>query len=252
MKDKKNIVIIILTILVVVLGGYIICDKAFAKKDNKANESTNTVTNNNNEKKTENTKKTYELIGEDYVGLLYSGFAEFDWPTESVGHEDGEPDKLVRNINIPKINIETSTTNTINNKILSKFENYIALTKQVTTTYNFDPVSLEVNYTYTVLNGIIFIDIHTDHYAYRASGHSYDDIYYYDMENDKELTYKEVLKKLGLNEEHILRFIYDETKGTDSQKIQDVYPVMANTELRVFFNTEEIYDGIDIVDYSLL
>lgn len=114
------------------------------------------------------------------------------------------------------------------------------------------PASLSTNYTYTVLNNIIFISVVTEYNLYRGSGASYVNVYYYDINADKELTYKETLTKLGVDEKNVLKFVASETKGTDLQKIDNIYPTNNNQSLYVFYETENAFMGYDKVTYNLI
>lgn len=248
MKDKKNIVIALLVIIIIALGGYLIYDKVNNKSNCDTNNKQQEKANNTNADK--NNESAKEFNGLNYVGLAYTAFKEFDWPTASVGYEEGEPKKLVRLVNLPKINITTDATEKLNKKILDDNQNYINMVKQDNKD-NEIPASLSTNYTYTVLNNIIFISVVTEYNLYRGSGASYVNVYYYDINADKELTYKETLTKLGVDEKNVLKFVASKTKGTDLQKIDNIYPTNNNQSLYVFYETENAFMGYDKVTYNL-
>lgn len=249
MKDKKNIIIIILTVLVVILGGYLVYDKLNNKSNcDVNNKQEGQVSNTNVDKNNESSK---DFNGLNYVGLAYTAFKEFDWPTAAVGYEEGEPKKLVRQVNLPKINITTDATEKLNKKILDDSKNDIEMVEQGNSE-NDMPISSEVNYTYAVLNNIIFISVTVDSNFYRGSSSSYVKVYYYDIDADKELTYKEALAKLGVDEKNVLEFIADKTNGTDLQKIDNIYPTDNNEYLYIYYETEEAFMGSDRLTYSLV
>lgn len=45
------------------------------------------------DKNSEATKRTYDSIDLNYVGLAFTGFKELDWSTAKLGKETGEPEK---------------------------------------------------------------------------------------------------------------------------------------------------------------
>ena len=50
---------------------------------------------------------------------------------------------------------------------------------------------------------------------------------------------------------YILKFVASETKGTDLQKIDNIYPTNNNQSLYVFYETENAFMGYDKVTYNL-
>ena len=246
MKDKKNIVIALLVIVVIALGGYLIYDKVNNKSNCDTNNKQEEKANNTNvDKNSEVTKRTYDSVGLNYVGLAFTGFKELDWPTAKWGKETDEPEKIVRNVNLPKINITTTAADDLNKKILKDYNGIINMLYQ-NNDDDIDPISLDVNYTYTVLNNVIFISISTENYFFRGTSSSDVDVYYYDIDSDKELTYQEVLNKFGIKESFLLKYVANETNGTDLQKLKAIYPVLANTKLRIYYMSDEEFTGLAV------
>ena len=49
-----------------------------------------------------------------------------------------------------------------------------------------------------------------------------------------------------------LKYVANETNGTDLQKLKAIYPVLANTKLRIYYMPDEEFTGFGSTDYSLM
>ena len=134
----------------------------------------------------------------EYVGLAFSGIRLYDWPSKVLEKQKGEPDKLVFKANVPKILIDTEETKKINDEIYEQCKTIINEVKDASSRNNVEAknaaIEAYVDYSYTILKNILFIDVKTTRLNLRASGSSYDKIYYYDIKNDKELNISDVIK----------------------------------------------------------
>lgn len=246
MKDKKAIIIIILLVISLSLGGYLIYDKAFSNKCNtkeiispneeKNNTSNDSKDNNDNNTTNNNTtsKKDYE-----YVGLAFNGYKTYNWSDSGIPREDGEPEQTVNRISIPKILIDTTVTKKLNDKMYSSYSGYIS---KITNNLKDEAiVSTDVSYSYAIYKDILFILITDSYLNYRGSGITSYNGYYYDIKNDKELTFKEVAKKLNIDTKKALdkaNNSNEELSGNEKAKyVCNVIPNDMNNYLDVYYTT---------------
>lgn len=150
-------------------------------------------------------KKEKKKINPDdvIVETAYEGYTKWDFPSELNPTEDELKKVLYENISIPKITEETDTINEINDKIYNSFEVYINASKEnrpAGSKYG-NAYIYDVTYEYKKYENIIYIVIKTSYFNYR------DDInktqvsyleYIYDIENDQELTKKDICSKYSI------------------------------------------------------
>lgn len=183
----KNVIITILTILVLCLGGYLVYDKVI---DNKNLEEKKEIKEENKEIKEEN---------KESVGVAFSNSLTHPFPTDPLmGKDEHDPDTITKKVVIPKILIETSVTQTINDKIYNDHKAAISVFDKDYSTED-DYEDLDVNYDYKIYDNILFIFVRTVAGNHRAGGYEENDIYYYDIKNDKELTVEEVCNKYNIS-----------------------------------------------------
>ena len=243
MKKKSFIVIVILLIAIIIgLCVFIAYDKnLFGIKGDNKKESSNTV-----EKKDDtNTTKEIEFRNDyEYVGLAFSGIRLYDWPSNLLEKEAGEPNKLVVKANVPKILIDTDVTKKINNEIYEQCEPIINEIKDITSRDNLtaknSAVETSIDYEYTILNGILFIDVNVVSVNHRASGNSDRKIYYYDINNDKELSISDVMALLNIN--------VSDLNDENAESIDSIMPQTSSKMIKVYYKQYGKCPGIDCIN----
>ena len=210
----KNVVITILVILVLGLGGYLVYDKVIDKGDTNINDDTS------------------QSINKDYVGVAFSDSLTIDWPTDELGKETGDPDKVTKKVEIPKILIETDSTKIINDKI---YNDYIYYIKMFEDNYKFETFEkaqiINITYDYKVKEDIIYIIIKTSLSNSRADSDVNHMVYYYDIENDKVLTVDEICSKYNID----IKQSFDES----ADKIYAVMPTNLD-DFDVYYTQKDI------------
>ncbi len=214
MKDKKTIIIIVLVIISLYLGGHLIYDKNFSNKNN------NEVVNNNKDNSTSNDSKndkdntstdTYQIVSNGFSGINVIKNTNDDIDTEN-----GDPLELVEKVTLPKIVKETDVTKKINQKILDDNNSAIESVKKGLQNEDDPYVLFDVttSYDYTIHDDILYILVTTKTTYYRSHGWTTYQGYYYDIQNDKELSLSDIMKKLNIkssnfkSDEKIISIMY--------------------------------------------
>lgn len=234
MKDTKTIIIIILLVISLSLGGYLIYNKGFSNKCNTKETISPKKEKNNTSNDTTTSRKDYE-----YVGIAFNGYKTYNWSDSGIPREDGEPEQTINKISIPKILIDTAVTKKLNDKMYNTYSGYIS--KITNNLKDGAIVSTDVSYSYAIYKDILFILITDSYLNYRGSGITSYNGYYYDIKNDKELTFKEVAKKLNIDTKEVLDKANnnnEELSGSEKAKyVCNVIPNDMNTNLDVYYTT---------------
>lgn len=246
MKKKSFIVIVILLIAIILgLCAYIAYDKKLFGIRGEKKESNNTV-----EKKDDiNTTKEVEVKNDyEYVGLAFSGIRLYDWPSNVLQKGAGEPDKLVVKADVPKILIDTDVTKNINSKIYKQCEYIINEVKEPSSRDNVtaknSAVESSVDYEYTILNGILFLEVNISSVNHRASGGFDRKIYYYDINNDKELSIEDVIGLLNVQ----ISDLNDES----AESIDSIMPQTSSKMVKIYYRQYGKCPGIDCINEKII
>lgn len=191
----KNVIITILAMLVLGLGGYLVYDKVIDKEEKSPIEEGN--------------KEEITVVD------AFSDSVTYPWPTEQLGKEQGEPDTITKKVKLPKIELETGTAKIINDKIYNKYKNEMSWFSD-SYVFGSDVNQVNVSYDYRIYKNVLFIFVDELNHNYRGSGWNNHDIYYYDIESDKELTVDEICNRFGIT----LNTLYD----SSAEKIYGVMP----------------------------
>ena len=114
----------------------------------------------------------------------------YPWP-EDLERMDYEPEIITNKVVIPEITIDSSVAQSINSKIAEEYTKYLEDGQNICK----GPCSVSVNYDSIVYDDILYLIIRTNVGAYRAGGSSKYDVYYYDINNDKELSVQDIISK---------------------------------------------------------
>lgn len=216
-KNNNKIVIIILVLIIIGLLGII--GFMFTKIDKNSsiennNQQNNSNLGNENNNQVDNINST-NIDKDEYVGIAFSRYATVAWPENRIEKYNGDPDYLVRRIDIPKLLFDTDNAKKLNEKIYNSYKNDI-------NNLNVDtekPYYFNIDYDYSVKENIVFLSITRLVGSSRGSGFSQTNIYYYDIKNDKELTLDEVCNLFNITLEKV---------KTKDKSAESMYAVMAD------------------------
>src|SRR5574344_2896291 len=162
---KKGIIIFLVAVIVI-LGGYIIYDKLIK-------EDAPIVEDGNQQKDNIQNKEEVSVV------TSVDKIKEFNF--KGCNGDESLNKKL--SVRLPHINGNTSTINSINQKIESKYSSEInQVNNGVTKNYAGD---VTIDYQYKIENDILTINISYIHLSECNSGDEITDSIYYDIKNDK-------------------------------------------------------------------
>ena len=246
MKKKSFIVIVILLIAIILgLCAYIAYDKNLFGIKGEKKETNNTV----EKKEDTNTTREVEVKNDyEYVGLAFSGIRLYDWPSNILEKGTNEPDKLAVKADVPKILIDTDVTKNINSKIYKQCEPIINEVKDSSSRDNVtaknSAVESSVDYEYTILNDILFIEVNVLSVNHRASGGFDRKIYYYDIKNDKELSIEDVVDLLNIQ----VLDLNDES----AESIDSIMPQTSSKMVKIYYRQYGKCPGIDCINEKII
>ena len=120
---------------------------------------------------------------------------------------------LTISLRIPQIKYDTEVTRNINSDILNKFEDYIKAfdENKYETKYDLADVYLTSNYAYiyTTSENRIYLNVSKGFGNSNASGFNEEYTYIYDISNDKQITFSELLTEKGITVEKIIQKLYE-------------------------------------------
>ena len=200
-NNKKFLtIIVILSVLLVGSLGYITYDKLSNKKDN-----TNEVKNDN---KDNNTKELTVSNVYNYHGIMESTCPQ---PEEDI--KEGKKIYNSVDITLPKIDSDKPNAKKLNEKILDDYKDIIEISKQQK-----GKPYIDIYYKYDIKNDYLYILIYKEIGSYCSSGGDKVANYFYDIKNDKILTYEEALTALGYTEEDLFKATSGGSDMTEDEK----------------------------------
>lgn len=195
MKNKQTIWITILVLLVVGLTSYIITDKIILK---------NLSSNNNHQENNNNNENKQEKEEEITVISYYTKTA-----SKKVTDYDSETKTYTLSLDIPMIRSTKPGAVALNQKIQNDLKREVDIIENIRDIdwnnlpndfdMTKDDLIFKTNYSYNILDNIVWIAISETAYFLHGSGSTYLSTYSYDINNDKELTQTEIVKKFDID-----------------------------------------------------
>lgn len=243
-KKRFNIWILISILLIIGVIGYICYDKGIIKfnvnnsNQESSNETTVDTTGTTDDTTTTDTTKATETSAQktvtsgnntylyidktkyvgDYINTVVYNTAKKSTSNNACQdpYTSNNTDTMIfqYNVEIPKILINTDTTKTINNKIISDYSDDINV---ATGKKNFDGFEGNISYNYYVYNNVLYLIVTSEGANECGSGSSSLRAYYYDIANDKELSLNDVLSKTGYTLNDVASGINKGCVGTGSE-----------------------------------
>ncbi len=220
----KNTIIIILSIAVIALGGYLVYDKVMVE-DSKCIEKEipdNKDDNNNSE--------TIVRDKDEYVGLALSRYAMIEWYLSD--KIDGDPDYIVRNIELPKILFDTENAKKLNEKI---YNDYIDDINNLSVKTE-NPYDFSITYNYSIKDSILSLMVEKSAGSSRGSSRITRKVYYYDMKNDKELSQQEIAKMFNITLDKVKK----DSSNENNKNVKEISLIMPFTNVCVIYYTTEV------------
>lgn len=205
------IVVLLLTVAVVynVTTGKSLIDM-FSATDKQVIEDKTGIINQDN--KVENIEKN-EKVKVEYKNIVETIFEKHETKSGSVPCEDNITATI--DIMVPSINIDTDNVAELNKEIMKKAEDEIAnLDKDMV----YGDIRFLYEYTYIPTKDLLSILVTEGYGAFCATGGTTYNNYIYDIKNDKVLTNKEVLELCDVSEEYLKELAYENIDYYDEEE----------------------------------
>lgn len=148
----------------------------------------------------------------DYITSQFYGTLVTDFPLEKT---ETDPDVIIKRADIPKLLIDNEQAKALNEKMYNLHKETIDMIKNNNSGDKMGTFNVNIDYDFSILDNIIFIKINYTNDSPRAGGNSSYNGFYYDLENNQELTTEEIASKYNITVDKInstlASFGYDET-----------------------------------------
>lgn len=167
-----------------------------------------------NEEQNETTESTMEIeeisTYNEYITSQFYGTLVTDFPLEKT---ETDPDVIIKRADIPKLLIDNEQAKALNEKMYNLHEETIDMIKNNNNGSDYSNVNID--YDFSILDNIIFIKINYTSNNSRGGNNIEYHGFYYDLENNQELTSEQVASKYNITVDKInstlVSFGYDKT-----------------------------------------
>ncbi len=146
----------------------------------------------------------------DYITSQFYGTLVTDFPLEKT---ETDPDVIIKRADIPKLLIDNEQAKALNEKMYNLHKETIDMIKNNNSGSDYSNVNID--YDFSILDNIIFIKINYTSNNSRGGNNIEYHGFYYDLENNQELTSEQVASKYNITVDKInstlASFGYDKT-----------------------------------------